>query len=199
VERITPFDLFILLALLAMFVVGYAQGVVRRLLGIAAILFSLFLAAQLRQPVGQYLAREWSTIAQSYSYMVAFGAVFVASAVTISLGIQLAYRPAPLFEKYPVLDELLGGLLGVLEGFIILIAILLILDPHYTLPEVRETVGFGEFTFLRTVHGLLDDTVTADILRHSVIPAIFAVVGFLFPQDVRDAFARASATLVARR
>ena len=40
-ERITPFDLLILLALLAMFVVGYAQGVVRRLLGIAAILFSL--------------------------------------------------------------------------------------------------------------------------------------------------------------
>ena len=198
-ERITPFDLLIFLALLAMFVVGYAQGVVRRLLGIAAILFSLFLAAQLRQPVGAYLAREWSTIAQSYSYMVAFGAVFVASAITISLGIQLAYRPAPLFDKYPVLDELLGGLLGVLEGFIILIAIFLILDPHYTLPEVKQSVGRGEFTFLRSVHELLDTTVTADILRHSVIPAVFSVLGFLFPQDVRDAFARAAAPLLARR
>ena len=198
-ERITPFDLLILLALLAMFVVGYAQGVVRRLLGIAAILFSLYLAAQLRQPVGEYLAREWSTIAQSYSYMVAFGAVFVATAVTISLGIQLAYRPAPLFERYPVLDELLGGLLGVLEGFIILIAIFLILDPHYTLPEVKQTIGYGEFTFLRSVHELLDDTLTADILRHNVIPPLLAVFGFLFPQDVRDAFARAAGTLLARR
>lgn len=198
-ERITPFDLLILLALLAMFVVGYAQGVVRRLLGIAAILFSLYLAAQLRQPVGEYLAREWSTIAQSYSYMVAFGAVFVATAVTISLGIQLAYRPAPLFERYPVLDELLGGLLGVLEGFIILIAIFLILDPHYTLPEVKQTVGYGEFTFLRSLHELLDDTLTADIIRHNVIPPLLAVFGFMFPQDVRDAFARAATTLLARR
>ena len=198
-ERITPFDLFILLALLAMFVVGYAQGVVRRLLGIAAILFSLFLAAQLRQPLGEYLSREWSTITPSYSYMVAFGAVFVAAAVTISLGIQLAYRPAPLFEKYPVLDELLGGLLGVLEGIIILVAIFLILDPHYTLPQVKQSIGLGEFTFLRSVHELLDDTLTAEIIRNSVMPAVFAVVGFLFPQDVRDAFPRAASALLARR
>lgn len=193
------FDLVIFLALLAMFVLGYAQGVIRRLLGIGAIVFSLILAAQLRQPVGEYLAREWSTIAQTYSYMVAFGAVFVAAAVTISLGIQLTYRPAPLFDKYPVLDEILGGLLGVLEGFIILVAIFLILDPHYNLPEVRETVGFGEFTFLRSLHQLLDDTLTADIVRHTIVPAVFAVFGFLFPQDVRDAFPRAAAALLARR
>lgn len=198
-ERITPFDLVILLALLAMFVVGYAQGFVRRLLGIGAILFSLFLAAQLREPLGQYLANQWGTIARTYSYMVAFGAVFVASAVTISLGIQLTYRPAPLFDRYPVLDEILGGLLGVLEGFIILVAILLILDPHYTLPEVRETVGLGEFTFLRTIHELLDDTLMAEFLRNAVIPGLFAVLGFLFPSDVRDAFPRAAAALLARR
>lgn len=198
-ERITVFDLVIFLALLAMFVVGYAQGVVRRLLGIGAILFSLFLAAQLRQPVGDYLAREWTTIATTYSYMVAFGAVFVAAAVTISLGIQLTYRPAPLFDKYPVLDEILGGLLGALEGFLILIVILLILDPHYTLATTQQSVGVGEFTFLRTIHELLDDTLTADILRHSVIPVLLAVLGFLFPQDVRDAFARAGGALLARR
>jgi uncharacterized membrane protein required for colicin V production len=199
VERITPFDLVILLALLAMFVLGYAQGVIRRLLGIGAILFSLFLAAQLRQPVGEYLAAQWGTIAQSYSYMVAFGGVFFAAAVTISLGIQLAYRPAPLFNKYPVLDEILGGILGVLEGLIILIAIVLILDPYYTLPEVKETVGVGEFTLLRTVHELLDDTVTVEIIRNNVMPGLFAIFGFLFPQDVRDAFPRAAAALLARR
>ncbi len=198
-ERLTVFDLVILLALLAMFVVGYAQGVVRRLLGIGAILFSLFLAAQLRQPVGQYLTNQWGTIAQTYSYMVAFGAVFVASAITISLGIQLTYRPAPLFHKYPVLDEILGGLLGVLEGIIILIAILLILDPHYTLATTQQGVAVGEFTFLRTVHDLLDDSLTAEILRNNVIPVLLGVLGFLFPQDVRDAFARAGGALLARR
>ena len=187
-DRITPFDLLILLALLAMFIVGYAQGVIRRLLGIGAIVFSLIVGAQLRAPLGDYLSAQWTGIDDSYSYMVAFGAVFVAAAITLSLGIQITYRPAPLFQKYPVLDEIIGGLLGVLEGFIILIAILLILDPYYNLPEVKATVGFGEFTLLRDLHTQLDTTLIAEILRGSVIPAILAVLGVLFPQDVRDAF-----------
>lgn len=195
-DRITPFDLVILLALLAMFVVGYAQGLVRRLLGIAAIVFALILGAQLRTPLGDYLANQWTSISPSYSDMVAFGAVFLATAVTLSLAIQLTYRPAPLFPKYPVLDEILGGILGVLEGFLILIAILLIVDPYYNQASVGETAGFGEFTLLRTLHGFLDPTLTAAILRDNVIPIILALIGFLFPQDVRDTFAR---VLLVRR
>jgi uncharacterized membrane protein required for colicin V production len=198
-ERITGFDLVILLALLAMFIVGYAQGVVRRLLGIGAILFSLLLASQLRGPLGQYLASQWTTLTPEYSYMVAFGGVFAASAFALSVIIQVTYRPAPLFDRYPVLDEILGGLLGVLEGFTFLIVFLLTLDPYYNLPAVRETVGAGEFRLLRTIHELLDDTLIADILRTAVIPAMFAVLGFLFPQDIRDAFARAVGSLLARR
>lgn len=194
-ERIQPFDLVILLALLAMFILGYAQGVVRRLLGIGAIVFSLILGAQLRQPVGEYLSHEWTTIAVEYSFMVGFGAVFVAAAVTLSLGIQLTYRPAPLFPKYPVLDELLGGLLGVIEGIIILVAILMITDPYFTNPSFKENAGFGEFGLLRTVHDWLDPTLTADILRHSLIPGIVAVFGFLFPLDVRDLYSRALVAL----
>jgi uncharacterized membrane protein required for colicin V production len=199
VERIQPFDLVIFLALLAMFIVGYAQGVVRRLLGIAAIIFSLILGAQLRQPLGAYLANEWTTIAPEYSYMVAFGAVFVAAAITLSIGIQITYRPAPLFPKYPVLDEILGGLLGVLEGFLILIAILLITDPYYTQEAFREHGGIGEFGLLRSLHTWLDPTLIAQILRDNVIPALLGIVGVLFPLDVRQTFASAVNALLARR
>ena len=195
-ERIQPFDLVIFLALLAMFVVGYAQGVIRRLLGIAAIVFSLILGAQLRQPLGQYLANEWTTIASDYSYMVAFGAVFLAAAVTLSIGIQITYRPAPLFPRYPVLDEILGGLLGVLEGFIIIFAIVLITDPYYTQDAFREKPGLGEFGLLRSLHEWLDPTLTAAIMRDNVIPFILGIFGVLFPLDVRATFAQ---VLLARR
>lgn len=197
-ERLQAFDLVIILALIGMFIVGYAQGVVRRLLGIAAVLFSLVLAAQLRQPLGEYLSQQWLGIAPQYSYMVAFGAVFTASTVALSLLIQLTYRPAPLFDRYPVLDEILGGILGVIEGFIFLVVLLLILDPYYGLPEVQERVGNGEFTLLRTIHDLLDDTLIAEILRNNVIPVLLAVLGFLFPQDIRDAFPRLASNLLAR-
>jgi uncharacterized membrane protein required for colicin V production len=198
VERIQTFDLVIFLALLAMFVVGYAQGVIRRLLGIGAILFSLVLGALLRPGVGDYLSREWTANIPQYSYMIGFGAVFFAAAVTLSLGIQISYRPAPLFPKYPVLDELLGGLLGVLEGFLILMAFLLITDPYFTLPDVKDRVGIGEFGLLRAVHEYVDPTLMADIMRNSVIPIFLALFGFVFPQDVRDAFARALTSLTAR-
>jgi uncharacterized membrane protein required for colicin V production len=199
VDRIQTFDLIILLALLAMFIVGYAQGVVRRLLGIGAVLFSLILAALLRETVGGYLAHEWTTIIAQYSYMVGFGAVFVAAAVTLSVGIQISYRPAPLFPKYPVLDELLGGILGVIEGFLFLIAFLVITDPYFNLQAAKDHVGIGEFGLLRTLHDAIDPTLTADVLRHSVIPILLAILGFLFPTDVRDTFARALTTLTARR
>lgn len=187
-DRISVFDLIILLALLAMFIVGYAQGVIRRLLGIAAIIFSLIVAAQLRAPLGEYLQQQWGGIAPSYSNMVAFGAVFAAAAITLSIGIQITYRPAPLFQKYPVLDEIVGGILGVIEGFLILIAVILILDPHYNDPNVAAQVGRGEFTLLRDLHARLNESVIVDVLRENVIPAIMAVLGILFPQDVRDAF-----------
>ena len=195
-DRIQPFDLVLFLALLAMFIVGYAQGVIRRLLGIAAIVFSLILGAQLRQPLGSYLSAQWTTIAPDYSYMVAFGAVFVAAAVTLSIGIQITYRPAPLFNRYPVLDEIVGGLLGVLEGFIILVAILMITDPYYTQDAFKERAGLGEFGLLRSLHGWLDPTLIAAILRDNVIPFVLAILGFLFPLDVRQTFAQA---LTARR
>jgi hypothetical protein len=61
---------------------------------------------------------------------------------------------------------------------------------------VGDAAAFGEFTLLRTVHGFLDPTLTAAILRDNVIPIILAVFGFLFPQDVRDTFAR---VLLVRR
>jgi uncharacterized membrane protein required for colicin V production len=198
VDRLTPFDIVIVLALLGMFIVGYAQGVVRRLLGIAAILFAIVLGSYLRAPLGAYLANQWTSISDDYSFMVAFGAAFAATAIALSIGIQITYRPAPLFQKYPVLDEILGGLLGVLEGIIILIAIMLILDPYFTQPSVRETAGLGEFGLLRTLFHFLDESLTGDILRHTVIPPILAVFGFLFAQDVKDAFRTALAG-VARR
>jgi hypothetical protein len=74
----------------------------------------------------------------------------------------------------------------------------LILDPYFTQPSVRETAGFGEFGLLRTLFTFLDKSLTGDILRHSVIPPILAVFGFLFAQDVKDAFRTALAGIARR-
>jgi uncharacterized membrane protein required for colicin V production len=188
-EGIQPFDLVLFLALFAMFVVGYVQGITRRLLGTAAILFSLFLGAQLRTPFGGYLGQQWTHISPDYSYMIGFGAVFVATAVTLSVGIQISYRPAPLLYRYPVLDEILGGVLGVIEGLIIFMAILIIIDPYFLGAGLVPGGINGEFTPLRSLHSFIDDSVVATIMRDNIIPALFSVLGGLFPDDVVKTFA----------
>lgn len=193
-ENMTPFDVAAFLFLVGWFILGYFQGLTRRAFGIIALVFSLLIAAQLRQTVGTYLAGEWKNAPPEYSYMVAFGAVFLAMWVATSVGIQLFYRPAPLLSRYPVLDEIVGGVLGVVEGTIILIVMLLVTDPYF-LSAAGKAAASGEFGPLRSLHELLDTSLTADFLRHHVIPNIFAVLGFLFPQDVvgtfRSALARA--------
>jgi hypothetical protein len=54
---------------------------------------ALFAAdAVIEDPVGKYLSQQWTSIAPEYSYMVAFGAVFVAAAITLSIGIHFEVR-----------------------------------------------------------------------------------------------------------
>ena len=188
IEDITAFDVVAFLFLLAFFILGYVQGTTRRVFGIMALVFSLIVAAQLRQSLGAYLAGEWTNAPPEYSYMVAFGALFLAFGVALSVGIQFLYHPAPLFPRYPVLDELVGGLLGVLEGVILLVALLLVTDPYF-LGTAGEHGAAGEFGFIRQVHDFLNGSVIVDVLRHGVIPNILAVLGILFPEDVVSTFA----------
>ena len=191
-QDMTPFDVVAFLFLVGWFILGYFQGLTRRAFGIIALVFALLVAVQLRDPVGKYLAGEWRNAPPEYSYMVAFGAVFLALWVAMSIGIQLFYRPAPLLERYPVLDEIIGGALGVLEGTIVLVVVLLVTDPYF-LSEAGKAAAPGEFSPMRSLHDLFNDSLTASFLRHTVISNVFAVVGWMFPSDVVDAFRSAVA------
>jgi uncharacterized membrane protein required for colicin V production len=189
-ENMTPFDVVAFLLLMGMFILGYVQGLVRRAFGIIALLFSLIVAAQLREPLGTYLAHEWTTAPPEYSYMIAFGGLFLAVGVALSLGIQLTYHSGSLFPRYPVVDEVLGGMLGVVEGGILIVAFLMITDPYFQ-ATAGHAAATGEFTPIRTVHEFMSDSLTADALRHSFIANLVAVLGFMFPQDVVETFTAA--------
>ena len=187
-EAITPFDLVSFVVLLGMFILGYMQGLTRRVFGLVAILFSLVVAMELRQSLGSYLAEQWTTAPPEYSAMVAFGAIFLAVAVALTIGIQVTYRPAPLFPRYPVLDEILGGLIGLVEGFVLLMILVLVMDPYYA-TAAGDTAAAGEFAPLRSVWDLVDGSLTATIMRDSVIPTVLAAISFLVPEDIRKTFA----------
>jgi uncharacterized membrane protein required for colicin V production len=186
ITSIQAVDLVIFFNLFALFILGFMQGIVRRLLGIASILVSLLVAAQVRAPLGAFLAQNWTQYPPEYNHMLAFGSVFVAGSVAATIAIQLFFRPAPLFAKYPVMDELLGGVLGLIQGALILAAFFLITDPFFL--TVGREAGATEFPFVREIHQALNGSVTAEIIRDRVVPSILAVLGGVFPAAVRDVF-----------
>jgi uncharacterized membrane protein required for colicin V production len=186
ITSIEPIDLLVFFALFGFFILGFMQGVIRRLLGIASILISLLLAGQLREPLGDFLARNWTQYPAEYNHMIAFGTVFLAGSIAATIAIQLFYRPVPLFTQYPVIDEILGGVLGVIQAGLILTAFFLITDPFF-LTVGHEAHG-TEFPFVREIHNAFDDSLTAVIVRDRLAPALLAVFGLAFADEVKDVF-----------
>jgi len=186
ITSIKGVDLLVFFVLFALFVLGYMQGVVRRLLGIGTILLSLLVAAQIRTPLGDFLTTNWTQYSPQYDHMIAFGAVFVAGVVGSTIALQLFFKRIPLFANYPVLDEILGGALGLIQGALILAAFFLITDPFFAVTGAGAQSN--EFPFIRQIYEALQGTVTADIVRNQVVPFVLLFFGALFPPDVTSLF-----------
>lgn len=180
------FDLLIILGLMGLFILGFIQGTVRRLLGIASIIFSFLVAAQLREPLGDFLATNWTQFPEDYSRMIAMGSVFVAATLGFTIALQVFYKVVPLFQKYPVVDELLGGTLGVIQGLVLIGCVIMVLDPFYRLEGAPKFNG--EMGILRTIFDAYDQSGTANLFRTQIIPGVIAVIGLLIPQGVKDVF-----------
>ncbi|MEO5918266.1 MAG: CvpA family protein [Candidatus Limnocylindrales bacterium] len=186
ITNIKGLDLVIYFAFAGMFILGYMQGVIRRLVGIGTTLLSLLVAAQLREPLGSFLASNWTQYTRDYNYMLAFGFVFLAGFIGSLIATQLFFKPVPLFARYPVLDELLGGFLGLLQGALFLAVFFLITDPFFTVSGTL--VRSNEIVFLRQFHEAFQGSVTASVVRDQIVPALLFFVGGLFPSDVTSIF-----------
>ncbi|MGZ8527903.1 MAG: CvpA family protein [Candidatus Limnocylindrales bacterium] len=187
ITSIVLFDWLVIGFSVAMFVLGYAQGVVRRLLGIVSIAFSFLLAANLRDTLGSFFATNWTQFPREYSYMIAFAILFALSTVIFALIIQSYYKRAPIFAKYPVLDELLGGVLGVVEALLLIGCGIAILDSFYRLPIA---IGGQEVQQLREFYNTVNASATADVFRSTLIPAFVTITGPLVPSDIQALFPR---------
>lgn len=179
-------DLLVFFILFGLFVLGYMQGVIRRLLGLASILLSLLIAAQIRAPLGDFLATNWTQYSPEYNHMLAFGSVFVAGVVSSTIALQFFFKPMPLFAHYPVLDEILGGILGLLQGALVLAAFYLITEPFFSVSG--HIARSNEFPFVRQIYEGLQGTVSADVVRDRIVPSLLLLFGGLFPADVTAVF-----------
>jgi uncharacterized membrane protein required for colicin V production len=182
-DSINKFDLLVVLFLFGMFVLGFIQGTIRRILGLASMLFSFLFAANLRDPLGGYLAQNWNDYPDEYAVMLGFGLVFVAATIAFTLVIQGFYHKQDLFKKATFADELIGGVLGIIQGAFLILAIIIILDSFFQIPTIPKSVN--EFPWLRAFWEAIDSSTTAEIFRSRVIPGFITVFGLLIPTDLQ--------------
>lgn len=187
ITSITPFDWLVIGFVVAMFILGYAQGVVRRLIGIVAVLFSFLLAANLRDALGGWLAGNWTQFPREYSYMIAFLFLFIVFMVISTIVIQMTYKPAPLFPKAPVADEILGGVLGVVQAVLIVACVITIFDSFFRLPVA---IGSNQVQVFKDIFDLMNASQVVIPFRETIIPLLVAVTGPLLPADIQALFPR---------
>jgi membrane protein required for colicin V production len=185
------FDIVAILFLAGMFVLGYVQGTIRRVLGIASMLFSFLLAGQLRQPLGSFFAQNWTQFPPEYSYLVAYLLVFVFATILFSIIIQSFYKHQALFGDARFADEILGGVLGVVQGALLIAILITILDSFFRLPNIATSPN--ELPFIRSVFEWYDPSVVASIYRDTLIPILLALLGPLVPDEIKTMFPLGSA------
>lgn len=175
-------DVVLLVLLLAVFVLGYFQGTIRQLLGIAAWLLSFLFAANLQQQLGEFFSRYWTNLPPGYSRMIAFGIIFFAFFIIANIIIQLFYRRTPIHSRLTFVDEVIGGLLGAALYLLVLATVIIILDSFYG----RGSIGGGDIKWMRDLHRVLLESNVGAWLLNSLIPGLLAIFSVFLPQEVRD-------------
>lgn len=182
-SSINRFDLLVVLFAFGMFVLGFIQGTIRRVLGLASMLFSFLFAANLREPLGNYLAANWNEYPDEYAVMLGFGIVFIAATIAFTVVIQGFYHKQALFQKTTFADEVIGGLLGIVQAFFLVGCIIVILDSFFRIPTIPKTDN--EFAWIRNFFDLLNTSAFADLFRTRLIPGFIAVFGLLIPSNLQ--------------
>ena len=182
-SSINRFDLLVVLFLFGMFVLGFVQGTIRRILGIVSMLFAFLFAANLRGSLGLYLAANWNDYPDEYAVMLGFAIVFVAATIAFTVVIQAFYHRQPLFRNATWADELIGAVLGVVQGMFLIGFIIVILDSFFRIPTI-PTFG-AEFPWLRAFWDAINTSTTADIFRTTLIPGFIRVFGLFIPSDLQ--------------
>lgn len=173
-------DLGLVIGLGIFFFLGVAQGPIRRLLGIGSMLFAFLVAANMRDSAGGFLASNWTQFGVGYNHLLAFVIIFFVVAVASSILIQGFYKRTDISADHPIVDDVVGGLLGLLQGLLLLLYVVIILNS-YVLPAAQS----GDVSLLRDAqHMIVDQSHIAGWMKGGVAPAFLYILSFLLPSDL---------------
>ena len=180
------FDLLVVIFVCGFFLAGFVQGTLRRLMGLAILVVALLFSLNLRDPLGSWLGQYWTQFPKEYSTMLAFGISFVVIYMGGSIAVQTFYRRTQLFKRSTVIDEILGGLLGILQALLLVGAMIMILDSFFRIPGIAP--DSDELGILRDIYRFYDPSQVAILLRDPLIPAFLALFAWITPAGLRALF-----------
>ena len=95
-------------------------------------------------------------------------------------------RKAEMFAKYPVVDEVLGGILGVVQGALFLLFVTIILDQYFLHTGIPK--DDDELAFLRDFWNAINGSETGRILHENVDPGLPGHLLVPRPADVLELY-----------
>lgn len=177
----TSADILLILVLAGAFLIGFFWGVVRGLLGLAAWLVTFLLAAHLSGPGGDYLQGNWRNFSPDFNHMLAFLLTF---GLLFTLGlilIQLGARGSHDLSRYPLVDDILGGLLGAVLAILVVAGVIAILRTFYE--PVASSSNVADWA--TNLYIALKNSTIGGQIASGVVPIMNTLLDPLLPSTIR--------------
>ena len=161
---------------------GWSTGFLRRLAGLGYMALSFVAGAYLRQPAGAILGQFFPQIPPQYADMVGYSVAFPVLVAALNL------ITGPVLSRVAVsglsreLDRTLGAILGGVEAVLLISAAIVILDTYFgTAGALAKDEGLH---VLKDISQALDTSTIGQVLIHTSVPVVLAILGPLLPRDV---------------
>jgi len=177
----------LLLAIVGLgFAVGFLRGTVRALLAVGAWAVCFLIAAYLRVPIGSWLATNGSLDA-FYAEMLAFGAVFFALLIGVLMLVLFSRTPTSI-TGHPLIDDVMGGLVGAFAAVLVVAGVAVIFGSYYDSTAVPAT-DMVQVGLVADLHRALQSSGLAAALDGTVVRWMAFLLGPVIPTEVLAAMA----------
>ena len=162
---------------------GWRTGLLRRLIGIGFMIISFVVSAYLRYPIGAIALTFFKNIPTSYANLVGYAIAFPVILAGLHIASAFLLRKVSMTGITKELDQVLGAVVGGVEGILIIAAAIVILDTYFgTGTTLHQYSGVGA---IKSFTQAFNASTTVHLLRGSVVPVVLAILGPLLPKDIK--------------
>lgn len=165
------FDYFIILILLIGFILGFKDGLVRKIIGLLGVIVGLALAIQYSEVAGSYISPVFNN--ELYLAEIIAGIlIFVLTIFTTSVIKRIVH---PLDKVNRFLNQFMGGLTGALQMLFFISAFLLFLDifniPSKSTKDISVLYGEVYSLIPKTIDFIAGEKVESQLYIQNYIEA----------------------------